>query len=137
MEKYVDQLLQDIEAAIEIAKTPTESRSYEIWEWLSEEEEDRTAPVRELEDLTGIKQEQLPPSSLLADDQITKLTKALIDLLNTHNWSFVMQTEVPEKFQYECIRQNFKQTVKVYKWKMGFFENCKPGTEHHTCALKE
>jgi hypothetical protein len=58
-------------------------------------------------------------------------------LLEACNCHFVLQTAVPERFQYEAIRQNWSQTVKVRHWHEGFFEMCKPGTPHTTCALGE
>lgn len=58
-------------------------------------------------------------------------------MLNDYNWSFVLQTEVPERIQYAAIRDNFNQQAKVKRWHMGFFELCIPGTEHGKCALGE
>jgi len=46
-----------------------------------------------------------------------------------------LQTEAPEELQYETIRQNLNQKVKVKQWHMGFFELCKPVTPANTCAL--
>ncbi len=48
-----------------------------------------------------------------------------------------MQIKVPERIQYETIRQHFNQEVKLKRWHMGFFEVCKPGTEYGKCTLGE
>ena len=138
MERYISQLLSDIAYATENISWPyIKKESYELQDWIPEEEEDRTAPIRELEDWTGIRKEQLPPKEKLTDDQVQLLLKALTKMLDAYNWSFVLQTEVPERIRYAAIRDNFNQQAKVKQWHMGFFEACKPGTEHGKCALGE
>ena len=138
MEKYFSQLLDDIAYAAENLPWPyVKKESYELYEWLSEEEEDRIAPLRHLEEWTGMRKEQLPPAEMLNDQQVHLLLEALKKLLDECNWLFVLQVEVPERIQYETIRLNFDQQAKVKQWHMGFFDHCKPGTEHKKCALGE
>ncbi len=48
-----------------------------------------------------------------------------------------MQIVVPDEIQYETIRQNFNQRVKVKRWHMGFFEPCQRNTKHGECTLGE
>jgi hypothetical protein len=50
---------------------------------------------------------------------------------------FVLQTQIPERIQHECIRGNFNQKIKVKLWHMGFFELCRPGMAHKICPLGE
>ncbi len=64
MKKYLDQLLNDIEAAIAKLPAPPEG-GYELWEWVSEEEENRNAPIRNLQEWTSIYVDMLPSESLL------------------------------------------------------------------------
>jgi hypothetical protein len=135
MEKYIEQLLEDIAYATENVSLPYVDREVNLHDWISDEEEDRTAPVRNLEEWTGIGKAQLPPHEMLTDGQIQRLSIALKKMLDVYNWSFVLQTEVPERIQYAAIRENFNQEAKVKIWHMGFFELCRPGTEHGKCAL--
>lgn len=137
MQRYFQQLLEDIAIATAHISLPFTETELHLHDWLSPEDEDKTAPVRKLEEWTGIKQEMLPSHKLLDDEQVHQLLEALNKMLDAYNWCFVLQTEVPERVQYETIRQNFSQNVKVKRWHMGFFELCKPGTEHGKCALGE
>jgi hypothetical protein len=137
MEKYVQNLLFDIHHATENVSMPFIDGGLELHDWISEEEEDKTAPVRSLEEWTGISRAQLPPHEMLNDEQVQVLLKALKEMLDAYNCVFVLQTQVPERIQYACIRDNFSQEVKVKQWHMGFFEHCRPGTEHGQCALGE
>lgn len=135
MQNYIEQLLTDISIATENASFPFAESELNIHDWIPDEEEKRTAPVRNLQEWTGIRQEQLPPADKLSDTQLTQLLHALKKMLDTYNCSFVLQTEVPERIQYAAIRENFDQQVKVKRWHMGFFALCRAGTEHGKCAL--
>jgi hypothetical protein len=136
MERYVEQVLADIAFATENVDLPFREREDGI-HWMSDEDEERRAPRRPLEEWTGIRKVQLPPVELLSDDQVRRLLDALNAMLNAYNWSFVLQTEVPERIQYATIRDNFDQEALVKQWNMGFFQLCRPGTPHGTCALGE
>ncbi len=136
MEKYVHQLLSDIGHATAQATFPSISRFVELDDWISDEEEDRTARARELEEWTGIRREQLPPAEMLTDDQLSRLLKALKLMLDAYNCSFVLQVAVPERIEYAALRENFSQVVRVKQWHIGFFEVCRPGTEYGKCALQ-
>jgi hypothetical protein len=137
MNLYIQQLLTDLESAAANISPPTDGQELDLWDWISAEEEDATAPVRNLETWTGITSEMLPPNEKLKDEQVHLLLGALNNLLSACNCEFVLQTSVPERIQYETIRQNFNQDVKVRQWHMGFFEFCKPNTPHKTCTLGE
>ena len=137
MENYIIQLLADITYATENVSWPFAEKELHLHDWISDDDEDKTAPVKNLEEWTGIKQEMLPPPELLNNEQVKQLLDALTKMLDAYNWSFVMQIEVPERIQYAAIRENFNQPAKQKQWHMGFFEFCKPGTEHGKCALGE
>ena len=137
MEKYLDQLLGDIAYSTKNISLPFTEKELQLWDWISDEEEDQTAPVRNLEEWTGIQQAMLPQETMLSDAQVHKLLEALKKMLDEYNCSFVLQIAVPERIQYAAIRDNFNQDVKVKQWHMGFFEMCKLGTEHGKCALGE
>lgn len=137
MQNYIQQLLNDIATATSTISWPFAEKELELHNWISKEEEDKTAPVRSLEDWTGIRQEMLPPESMLKDEQVKQLLTALHKMLDAYNCSFVLQTKVPKRIQYAAICNNFNQDVKVKRWHMGFFEPCRPGTEQDKCALGE
>jgi hypothetical protein len=138
MENYINQLLTDITQATENVSWPyIQKESYDLWNVVPDEEEEKTAPVRPLEEWTGISKEMLPPAEMLTDEQMRKLLAALKKMLDAYNWSFVLQIEVPERIQYAAIRDNFDQEAKLKQWNMGFFEFCRPGTEHGKCALEK
>lgn len=137
MERYIEQLLADIVYATENVQEPYRERESDIWAWISDEEEERTAPRRQLEEWTGIRKVALPPVEKLDDDQVHRLLDALKKMLDAHNWYFVMQIEVPERIQYTAIRENFDQEAIVKQWNMGFFQLCRPGGPHEDCVLGE
>ena len=72
----------------------------------------------------------------LADD-VRRLLDALKAMLDVRNWTFVLQTQVPERVQYAAVRDNFDQEAKVKNWNIGFFQLCRPGTPHGACTLGE
>jgi len=135
MKKYIQQLLSDIEAANRNVSFPFIEKELSLHDWISAEAEEANAPTRNLCEWTGITQEMLPPSTMLNEKEMPALLEALKQMLTVYNCHFVLQTEVPEQIQYEAIRQNLNQEVKVKQWHMGFFELCKPGTPSITCAL--
>lgn len=135
MERYLEQLLMDITYATENVSWPYVKQELCIHDWVTEEEEENTAPTRKLEEWTGISKVQLPPPELLSDYQVSRLLNALKRMLDAYNWVFVLQTQVPDRVQYATIRDNFCQEAKVKQWHMGFFQLCNPGTEHGKCSL--
>lgn len=135
MEKYIKQLLGDIAYAMENVNWPFVEKEANLHDWLPNDEENSTAPVRNLEKWTGICTDQLPPPEMLSDMQVSQLLDALKKMLDAYNWCFVLQIEVPERIQYATIRDNFNQPAKILRWHYGFFEICKPGTEHEKCTL--
>jgi hypothetical protein len=121
MHSYLSHLLSDIAYATDNVSWPFIKEAVDWQDWISPEEEEQTAPVRNLEEWTGIKQEQLPPANLLSDEQIVALLDALKKMLDAYNWSFVLQINVPERIQYETIRSNFNQSAKVKPVAHGIF----------------
>lgn len=138
MKNYLAQLLHDLDNATQTLAWPyLKQTAVSLHDVLSREEEDISAPLRNLPEWTGIKPDMLPPASMLQEEEISTVLKALTQLLAACNCHVVFQTVVPERFQYEAIRQNFNQDVRVYQWNDGFFEFCKPGTAPKTCALSD
>ena len=137
MKKYLEQLLADLANATENVSWPFTVKELELHDWLSPEDENKSAPIRDLEYWTGIKQIQFPQENMLDDEQVQQLLIAINKILDAYNCSFVLQIQVSERIQYEALRQNFKQDVKVKRWHKGFFEPCSPNTKHRECTLKE
>ena len=137
MQKYIEQLLADFVYATENVSLPFPEKQLELHDWIPDEEEDKTAHLRNLEEWTGIRKEMLPPVEMLNDEQLHQLLEALKKMLDVYNWAFVLQTSVPERIQYAAIRSNFNQQAKVKRWHMGFFDLCPPGTKHGKCPLGE
>lgn len=135
MQKYITQLLGDMAHATENVSLPFVEKELQLHDWISDEEEDKIVPVRNLEEWTGISKEMLPAEEMLNDEQVNFLLNTLKKMLDAYNWSFVLQTQVPERIQYAAIRDNFNQPAKLKRWYMGFFSLCRPGTEHGKCAL--
>jgi len=137
MERYVEQLIEDIFHAAENVRWPWRPEELGLEDWISDDEEEATAPRIPLEEWTGIRKIQLPPDERLSDTQLHRILEALKRMLDAYNWSFVLQIAVPERIQYRTIRENFDQVAKKKQWHMGFFELCAPGTSHGMCALGE
>ena len=137
MQDYITQLLADITFATGNVSLPFIDKELNLHDWITNEEEEKTAPVRNLDEWTGISKEMLPPVEMLNDEQVSNTVAALKKMLDAYNWSFVLQTEVPERIQYAVIRDNLNQQAKVKRWHIGFFELCRPGTEHKECVLGE
>lgn len=138
MKDYIRQLLSDLEGATQSLAWPyTEQTEVLLHDWKSYEEENGTAPIRNLPQWTGILPEMLPPATMLKDQELRDVLKALKGLLEKCNCYVVFQTEVPEQIQYEAIRQNFDQDIKVFQWNDGFFQFCKSDAPVKTCALGE
>lgn len=135
MQHYLKQLHADIEAAIARGSFSLAKEEVSIHDWISDQQEDATAPLRNLCEWTGITPEMLPPAGMLNEKEMSELLETLKRLLGAYNCHFVLQTEVPEDIQYEVIRVNLNQQVKVKYRHMGFFEMCTPGTPLKKCAL--
>lgn len=118
MQKYLSQLLADITYATENISLPFGEKELHLQDWIFDEDEDKTAPVRNLEEWTGISKEMLPPAGMLNDEQVYRVLDALKKMLDAYNWSFVLQTQVPERIQYTAIRDNFNQETKLKRWHM-------------------
>lgn len=77
MQNYIHQLLSDISCATENISWPFAEKQLELHDWMTDEEEDAKAPLRELEEWTSIKKEMLPPAEMLSDEQVNNLLIAL------------------------------------------------------------
>src|SRR5687767_2880475 len=118
MQNYISQLLADIACSTNNVSLPFIDNELNLHDWITNEEGEKIAPVRNLEEWTGINKEMLPPVEMLNDEQVGCIAEALKKMLDAYNWSFVLQTKVPERIQYAAIRDNFNQQAKVKRWHM-------------------
>ena len=77
MQRYVEQLLKDIAYATENVNRPYQEQGLDVHDWISDDEEERVAPVLPLEEWTGIRKVELPPVDQLNDGQVQRLLDAL------------------------------------------------------------
>jgi hypothetical protein len=77
MQNYINHLLADIAYAAVNVSLPFINKELNLQEWITNEEEDETAPVRYLEEWTGISKEMLPPVEMLNDEQVSYTLAAL------------------------------------------------------------
>ncbi|OLY90725.1 hypothetical protein SAMN05444008_101398 [Cnuella takakiae] len=137
LQRYLQQLHEDIALATRRLNGDYAHLHQHFRQWVSEAEEEATAPVRELEDWTGITLDMLPPEQMLDDAAVHALLEALKTLLDACNWVAVLQTTVPERVEYSAIRAAWRQSIRIKRWHMGFFAWCAPGTPQGSCALGE
>lgn len=137
MQNYLTQLLRDIQFAKNNISTTIVESDISEFDWLSPEEDERLAPKKSLEEWTGIRKEMLPPVEKLNSTQLSKLLKALKELLSDNNCHFVTQIKVPELIEYRTIRGMWKQEHAMMKWHLNFFDFCKKNTKFGECHLGE
>ena len=139
MERYVKQLLDDIEAARQAAPKPWASLDEDDDEngtGLSRVESIHLAPTRSLEEWTGIPKVALPAQEHLADAQLNEILAALKEMLTAFQCHVVFQqNDVPARVQYEAVRQRFHQRIPLVQANEHFFSFCEPGQNQGTCFL--
>ena len=84
MFRYVEQLASDIAHATENVTWPWVEKELQWDDWISDEDENKTAPIRDLEEWTGIRKEMLPPETMLVDKQLSLLLSALNKMLDAY-----------------------------------------------------
>ncbi len=142
LQRYINQLLTDIEVATENVPEPWYPMDEEVDEefgvlpWMEDPE---NAPTKSLEEWTNLKKEQFPPDNRLTDAQVSSLLCAIKHMLDVYNCSAVFQIEVPERIQYRVIRERFRQEVPMLKANYFFFEFCdkKDQPDRSQCLLGE
>ena len=136
VQKYLDQLIVDIEAAIQngpaISKGLEGPHAMDTANW---EEQEATIS---LEKWCGIKKEQLPTDDNLSEQQLSLLLSKIHQLLDAYFCSAVFQLLVPERIQYRTIRARFHQKVPLLsKDRYFFFSLCDKQTKRQDCLLGE
>ena len=142
LQRYINQLLEDIEAATQNVPELYHSLNEELeedFEMLPWMEDPKKSPTKSLEEWTNLKKEQFPPESRLTEEQVSTLLVAIKNMLDAYNCSAVFQIEVPNRIQYRVIRARFQQEVPMLKANYFFFEFCdkKDNTDRSECILGE
>ena len=112
MKRYVEQLLEDIEAAQNRA-----IETIERWQQQNSEMsiEDFFEPQSEdgimLYDLFGLQQYFLPDESYLDDEEVAELSSAIIQLWRAHNLRPVFTKNLPKRIKYSLLRDYWNQMV--------------------------
>jgi len=143
LQRYINQLLADIEVATQNVPEPwypleeeADDDEFGVLPWMEDPE---NAPKKSLEEWTNLKKEQFPPESRLTNSQVSTLLSAIKHLLDAYNCSAVFQIEVPDRIQYRVIRERFRQEVPMLKANYFFFEFCdkKGQSDRSECLLGE
>lgn len=142
LQRYINQLLQDIEEATRNVPEPwypLEEEADEEFGVLPWMEDPENAPTKSLEEWTTLKKEQFPPESRLNNTQVNTLLSAIKAMLDAYNCSAVFQIEVPDRIQYRVIRERFRQEVPMLKANYFFFKLCdkKGQKDRSDCLLGE
>jgi hypothetical protein len=139
MQRYINQLLQDIEEATNNVPEPwypieDVDDEFGVLPWMENPE---NAPTKSLEEWTKLKKEQFPPENRLTEPQLSQLLTAIKKMLDAYNCSAVFQISVPENIQYRVIRARFQQEVPMLKANYFFFEFCdkEDQTNRSDCIL--
>ena len=138
MDKYLQQLLRDLQLATEkitwsypLSETDVEA----LENWLPDTEEEKTAPRIALEEWTGIQQSQFPPADRFSDEQIEVLYAAIKKMLAAYNYHATFLFSLPTRTKYEVVRTHFKQEAIQKRFHMGFFELCFSNKSHANCLM--
>lgn len=150
MNRYIHQLIEDLEEAIELA--PTRETLHDNCQFESEDDEDETSLAFiehylfgneiELGKIVDIEQILLPPIEKLTKSQAAKLFPYLESLLSEYGFELDFPNNVPASLKYELVRQSW--TDKFVPVNMGVqviefcdydFDFCPFGSE--LCQCKE
>ena len=139
MERYIEQLLEDIEEAKD--KVPTFSHNHNKELFLMPLQIEREhAPEKPLGEWLGLKKIQFPPSCRLNKNQIKRLMLAMEDLLVTFNYITYFPESYPLQARYDILINHLdkKTPFLTYNfWQIDFCEydasNCPFGSTHCQC----
>ena len=113
MDNYIKQLIIEFHKAREIVKPP-----HELWNDIDMDDEGEIEDLSFIEEyyyakrykiskITGINTEKLPPDEKLNDNQISLLTKEMIELLNHYHLYPDFPEGVPDRLKYKELRKKW------------------------------
>jgi hypothetical protein len=114
MERYVNQLIEDIQDAAHLAPESFKFSSDDI-EFMAQIIEAENTPPISSEKLMGLMYIQFPPSDRLTIRQMIDLNKAIERTLVTFRVFVELPGTVPVSLRYEMIRGLFKEDFQIKK----------------------
>ena len=132
MQKYVNQLIDDIKNSINSAEERIATFEKYVPEYLNKEEQEFFADVEqylhgellEIGYFVGIEQMYFPEAKKLNEEQINELTDYLIKLWNAYNFNPIFPENIPNKLKYKKMREYLKQKTTFSFGEPGHFEFC-------------
>ena len=106
MQKYVNQLISDLEAARKNVPPEPDFGN-------TQEEFDRAmdsivhAPEQEPKKMFGVSYEELPPPERLSEEQQRQIVKAMTKTFEAFGMSVDLKSKMPTSLQYELLRDLF------------------------------
>jgi len=129
MEKYIDQILADLKAAVKnVPDAPdfgdTEESFTEAMDSIVH------APEQEPKKMFGVSYEELPPVEKLNESQMQRLVEAIIDTLDAFGVSVHLKDNMPTAFRYKILRNRFKDSIPYMPgWNIDFCTGSCPDCE--------
>ena len=121
MQRYINQLIQDLQAAKKnVPQDPQLGTEESYEEFEAKMFAIETAPNVSSKQLYGVSFEELPPKERLTEDQMQQLYDALVDTMEAFNCSIDFPEGVPLHLRYEMLRDTFAEPVQHM-----------PGFTHH------
>ncbi|MDD4426165.1 MAG: hypothetical protein PHS40_09595 [Mariniphaga sp.] len=112
MEKYIQQLIEDLQA---VAKNPPKPSYIEPPPYLEDDSvisELALVPFKTIEELTGIKQEVFPEINDLQGDQWERVNQAIFKIFESLNIELIdAPPEMPPEWLYEVLTTNWQHPV--------------------------
>jgi len=144
MKRYIEQLIEDLRAAKQLAPKPKpreEMNDEEIWDELIEidriiDEE----PDRPLHNIFGIDPQSFPPSEKLTNEQAKLLSSEILELWTAFNIDAVYPENFPLEKLYPMLVEKFKKPFLYFPMGLTVIEfchyepeECPFGDEYCTC----
>lgn len=137
MNRYLAQLLEDIEAATAAAPQFERQSLFDTDEDFFDEEEAFTYRKQEiLGAIIGIEQVQLPPADRMTEDQITPILYALEHCLDTYGYRPEFPAYLQPRYYYTLLRTQLRREVPLLMGEVFPLYLCVP-TPESNCLLGE
>jgi len=140
LQKYIGQLLEDIQKAAENAANPdplkdkTVSSAQDFQEHIAQVEQYLHGPMFRLSDIVGIDAAMLPADELLSDEQTRLLASEMEKLLNAYNfYSDFPQNNgkvVPPRLRYRAMRSHWESEQTIMSFGESHLEFCSYDEEY-------
>ena len=134
IQKYIEQLLADLQKAAENAANPDPlknkmvSSAQDFQNHIAQVEEYLHGPMYRLSDIVGIDAAMLPADDLLSDEQTALLATEMESLLNAFNYypDFPQNTgkEVPPRLRYRAMRSRWESEQTIMSFGESHLEFC-------------